>query len=166
MGLFRFSTEENPILRIREDIVVDKSMNQKWISVDVLLISIIVGLMVWQIMYIGYAFISSLAMILVGVLLLLSKKLKDRLYTSRALYWISTNVSRPRSEINHIVWGIIMIIIGTIVAFASYDMKNKFLFSRSIRDRSLWVLVFSALLVNIAIGFYTARKKRRSEAPK
>ena len=70
MGLFRFSTEENPILRIREDIVVDKSMNQKWISVDVLLISIIVGLMVWQIMYIGYAFISSLAMKLVGVLLL------------------------------------------------------------------------------------------------
>ena len=107
-------------------------------------------------------------LILVGLALIGSKKLRELFYVERFFYWLSYNVFVPRMKSNHLIWGLFSIILGIFLSFRMRMERNAVYEGiidsdpaiRNVqegwyKDPMLWIVI----LLLIAIAFYRSKKK-------
>ncbi len=101
---------------------------------------------------------------LLGFGFLFSKKLHDYLHLEKAFYWISQNVMVPRTSINHLLSGFLMILIGILPLLFESDRRKiadyKMFLETLIQDSLFWVSILLIMVINLLIGLYMHRKFR------
>jgi hypothetical protein len=122
-----------------------------WTLVDYRMVSVYVrGIFV----FLGFAFIYS-------------KGLKDFSFIEKALYWVSQNVTVPRTKYNHIFGGLFLLLLA-ILSFLfppghGSNENAKLLWGSLIRDPSFWMSVIILLVFNLLVGFYMFKNKAKRD---
>lgn len=110
--------------------------------------------------------LSSLLLIIIGILVACSRKYKDILLTARFLYWLSCNVAFPRLRNNHFIWGVFFILIAVFSYFFTNDYKesaiknsNQLLGNNEgwYKDPLFWIV----LLIIIIYGIYRLKINKK-----
>ena len=140
--------------------MIENNRNRKWLIIDLTATSAIGFLLVLQLIYIEFVTISSITLILVGVFFLTSNLLKDRSYVSRLSYWICLNVFKPKSQMNHLIWGAFITLVGLVTGIAFYGSPEHKLACDIFRDTEFWVALLIVVAVNSIIGLYTAKRRK------
>jgi len=145
-------------------------MNKKipvTIYFDTVIALSILAIILWgSIKFFMIPILAPVLLISVGLLMVFSKKYKDIILIERIIYWICHNTFKPKTQINHFIWGIFSMFMG-IASFFFYDDKNTKSFDlldQISRDKSFWVLLIIILALNLFTGLYTSkiRKEKRS----
>ena len=102
-----------------------------------------------------------------GFAFIYSKTLKDVSLIEKSLYWVSQNVTVPRTKYNHMFGGAFLLLIA-LLSFVSPTRLEKIeethLMGRSlIRDPSFWMVIMIVLILNFGIGFYMSRKRPKGD---
>ena len=105
--------------------------------------------------------------VFLGFAFIYSKRLKDFSFIERALYWVSQNVTVPRTKYNHIFGGLFLLLVA-LLSFvfpprAEKIEDTKLLSDSLIRDPSFWMVIIIVLILNFGIGFYRSKKKAKRD---
>jgi hypothetical protein len=98
----------------------------------------------------------------IGIFFLTCEKMKDRLYFSRMLSWISKNILKPRTKINHIFAGCLFIIIDTLAILmpSPISLAEKNFYDEVKSSYEFWIGITLVLFFNILVGVYTAKRTK------
>lgn len=94
----------------------------KYIDIILILCVLVVTVVASQFYYF-YAF--SALLVSFGLILAFCKRLKDRSLLASLFDWIGSNLLVPRNKFNHIIWGIISILLGLLSFFKVDPLKYK-----------------------------------------
>ena len=111
-------------------------------------------------------------LLLIGIVFVFSKSLRTKIYISKISYWICLNIFKPRTEYNHIIWGLFITFFGIIHKINSYYYKSgnypdQFNINQILYSYQFWILMIMVLIFNVLVGLYTIRryqnKKNKNE---
>jgi len=128
---------------------------------DIQILLILLGIIISGFMFPANPYGPSLFGIVVGVLFLLSRKLKNALYVSKVIYWISTHIFKPKTKINHIIWGWFFLIIGVFPYSKPPSESEKQFFHELHKSMEYWVLIVFFIVFNLLVGFFTYWQNRK-----
>lgn len=98
--------------------------------------------------------------IIIGILFLLSHRLQNKVYILRGLYWVSKYIFKPKTKINHIIWGCFFIIIGSIPCYRLPTESEVIFFNELTQSNEYWLFGLFIIFFNIMIGLYTYWKHK------
>jgi len=107
-----------------------------------------------------------------GFALIYSKILKGFSFVEKGLYWISQNVTVPRTKYNHTFWGLFFLFLATMSLFfppkQGHQIKGEELlvWDRCMKDPSVWMWMTFILILNFVIGFYAYMKQKKNRKPR
>ena len=143
-------------------VVMDKIKNKCWLLLDLTIICFLISLILLGGMnasdsHFGAAFFAAM-----GLFLLTSNKMKDKLYFSRAISWVAENVFKPKTRFNHIISGCLFIFIGIAILISEpLSSSEEEFFDNLKRTSEFWICIILVLLFNIFVGIYTARRRKQ-----
>jgi hypothetical protein len=139
--------------------------NRAYVLLDVSCVSLFCLLLLWA--FVNTATVPILTpifFILLGVVTLFSKKLKDDLFVARTFYWVSQNVTVPRTSINHLFGGIFFLIVGFLSLLGAGE-KGLRDYTRLLptlaKDPIFWFSIVAVIALNLLIGLYFYRYNRK-----
>lgn len=128
------------------------------ISSFLLLLLLIVGFLSESTIYGAFVFF------FFGFLSFYSRRLKDSLFLFSATYWVVTNVFKPKTSVNHLIWGVFSVFIGGIcLSLPPPSESDSNFFRKMHHSAEFWIGILLVIAFNIAVGIYTARQKRKRE---
>ena len=140
------------------------------LCLDIIYIIIILLLIVLSVAKIEVRpLLSSILLIIIGIAFVCSKKLRDIFLVAKIFYWVSCNIFVPRLKINHIIWGILPILLGLYSMLSIYlnrhvGIEGNIGHSDELINNSSWwykdPLFWIVILLLIIIGLYRSRRFR------
>jgi len=139
------------------------SNSRNWLYIDIAIISLILISAILGHLYIHNFLLESIVFIVIGLLFLTSKILSTRLYTSKVFFWIADNILKPRTKINHILYGLFAIILGLIPVTNHMNDESIELYKNLGKSWEFWKIIVAVVIFNILVGIYTylLRKKKK-----
>lgn len=131
---------------------------------DIFFICLFLTILIWALVDYGMVplYVRGICIFL-GFAFIYSRALKDFSFIEKALYWVSQNVTVPRTTYNHIIGGLFFLLFAILsFLFPPKDVaKGNFalLWSSLIRDPSFWMSLVIALIFNLGVGFYMSKEK-------
>jgi hypothetical protein len=102
-------------------------------------------------------------LISLGLAFIYSKELKDISIIERTLYWISQNVTVPRTRYNHILDGLFFLMVGMLSFLLppgrEENEASRLLWTSLKKDPSFWMSMLFILIFNLLIGVYRSKRK-------
>jgi hypothetical protein len=97
---------------------------------------------------------------LLGGTMLFSKRIKRTSIVGRLLHWFALNVLKPRTEYNHIIWGLFILLFGvlSIIFHKKSDAKEIEYLNEVHKSWEFWLAVIGIFSLNILAGIFTAKK--------
>jgi len=143
---------------------MDKIKKKIWVLWDIVIICFFILIILLGWIKESNSHFGALFGFSIGLFFFTCEKMKDRLYFSRALAWIANNIFQPRTKINHIFAGCLLII-GGFAILISHQMSSteKKYFSEVKGSYEFWIGIILVLLFNILVGVYTARRTKKSK---
>ena len=127
--------------------------------------SLLVGLIITLVCVDGSSsnYDESIFCFLTGIILLFSKILKEKSRMYSLAFWIASNIFKPRTKINHLIWGVFFILFAVIALFSQPVSMSKTNFLRDIEGSAeFWIGIGLVVLFNLLVGLYTAYQKRKN----
>ena len=141
-------------------------MKETYFFLEIFFICLFLTIFIWTL--IDYRIITVYVrgiFVFLGFAFIYSKRLKDFSLIERALYWVSQNVTVPRTKYNHIFGGLFLLLVALLsfVFPPRLDKigNTKLLWDSLIRDPSFWMVIIIVLILNFGIGFYMSRKRKQ-----
>ncbi len=138
-------------------------MNSRWLLLDIVITLSLIFFVIIGIVYIPNTLLDSTFAIFIGMLFLTSNRLRQKLYFSKLIYWVSQNILKPKTKINHIIGGSLLIILGLLPVTKPLDETEKQFFQDLAESCEFWIAIALALLFNIFVGLYTARRNKKKK---
>ena len=141
-------------------------MKETHLFLDIFFICLFLTIFIWTL--INYRIVTVYVrgvFVFLGFAFIYSRRLKDSSLIERALYWVSQNVTVPRTKYNHIFGGLFLLLVALLsFVFPPRPEKienNKLLWDSLIRDPSFWMAIMIVLILNFGIGLYMSRKGKQ-----
>lgn len=141
-------------------------MKETYFFLDIFLICLFLTIFIWTL--IDYRIVTVYVrgiFVFLSFAFIYSKRLKDFSLIERALYWVSQNVTVPRTKYNHIFGGLFLLLVALLSFVFPPRLEKigntKLLWDSLIRDPSFWMMIIIVLILNFGIGFYMSRKGKQ-----
>ena len=144
-----------------------KNIGRKtYFFLDIFFVCLFLAIFIWTL--IDYRMITGYVRVVftfLGFAFIYSKSLKDFSFIASALYWVSQNVTVPRTKYNHIFGGFFLLLVALLSFVFPPKLEkienSKLLWNSLIKDPSFWMVIIVILVLNFGIGFYVSKKKKK-----
>ena len=136
-------------------------MNNKksWFLTDIGIFLFLCGLILWEEINNGQSYLGVAFFISIGIFTITSHMMKNKLLISRGLYWVVQNIFKPKTKINHYIWGVFFIFIGFAILVAEpLNSPEKDYFTEIKKSFEFWIALVLVIIFNILVGVYTAKR--------
>ncbi len=137
-----------------------KMTNTKWRTLDFFFVVFACVLLIVGFLYEDNSHYGTIFFVFIGSIVLTSKYFKDHSFFYKGAYWTAHNVFKPKTRINHLIWGPFLIFIGFVIYLAEPLSQKEQGFLEFIRvSNEFWIGILLVVIFNIAVGVYTAKRK-------
>lgn len=101
----------------------------------------------------------------VGSIIVFSKRFKDESYIHKCAYWIVINIFKPKTSVNHYIWGSFFIFFGLVPLFipATESSPSNAGIENIHKTSEFWIGIVLILLFNILVGVLTFLRNTKKE---
>jgi hypothetical protein len=111
---------------------------------------------------VGNRIYGALVIITIGFASIYSLRLKDYFFLFFVVNWVVMNIFKPKTRLNHIIWGVFLIFMGGISAIRPPVSGPEKEYLKGVHQSSeFWIGIFIVIVFNIAVGVYTARQRKK-----
>lgn len=144
------------------------SQSRNWLYIDIVIILLFLISVILGHIYIHHFLLEPVFFIAIGLMFLTSKMLRAKLCTSKLFFWIADNILKPRTKINHIIYGIFSIVLSLIPITNHINDESIELYKNLGKSLEFWIIIAAVVLFNMLVGLYTytQRKKKKEEQSK
>ncbi|PIE69796.1 MAG: hypothetical protein CSA21_00305 [Deltaproteobacteria bacterium] len=131
-----------------------------WRTIDIFFVAFTSVLLILGLLFEENSQYGTVFFVFIGSVVMTSKYFKDKSIFYRGAYWVTHNIFKPKTNINHLIWGLFLIFSGFAIYLAEPLTQDEQAFSNLLKSSSkFWIGILLVGIFNIAVGLYTAKRK-------